>query len=75
MSTLLETIQLDSAPNPTVSIIWMHGLGADGNDFVPLVKELDLRGCPAITESHRLHHLDARPGRRRQRLRAPGERT
>ena len=48
MSTLLETIQLDSAPNPTVSIIWMHGLGADGNDFVPLVKELDLRGCPAI---------------------------
>ena len=48
MSTLLETIQLDSAPNPTVSIIWMHGLGADGNDFVPLVKELDLRGGPAI---------------------------
>ena len=48
MSTLLETIELDSAPNPTVSIIWMHGLGADGNDFVPLVKERDLRGCPAI---------------------------
>ncbi|NBV17191.1 alpha/beta hydrolase [Janthinobacterium sp.] len=48
MSTLLETIELDSAPNPTVSIIWMHGLGADGNDFVPLVKELDLHGCPAI---------------------------
>ena len=48
MSTLLETIELDSAPNPTVSIIWMHGLGADGNDFVPLVKELDLRGGPAI---------------------------
>ncbi|MEG1052363.1 MAG: alpha/beta hydrolase [Janthinobacterium sp.] len=48
MSTLLETIELDSAPNPTVSIIWLHGLGADGNDFVPLVKELDLRDCPAI---------------------------
>ncbi|WP_300751233.1 alpha/beta hydrolase [Janthinobacterium sp.] len=48
MSTLLETIELDSAANPTVSIIWMHGLGADGNDFVPLVKELDLRGCPGI---------------------------
>ncbi|MGK5002551.1 alpha/beta hydrolase [Janthinobacterium sp. LB2P70] len=48
MSNLLETIELDSAPNPTVSIIWMHGLGADGNDFVPLVKELDLRGYPAI---------------------------
>ena len=48
MSTLLETIELDSAPNPSVSIIWMHGLGADGNDFVPLIKELDLRGCPGI---------------------------
>ena len=48
MSTLLETIELDSAPDTTVSIIWMHGLGADNNDFVPLVKELDLRGCPAI---------------------------
>ena len=48
MSILLETIELDSAPDTTVSIIWMHGLGADGNDFVPLVKELDLRGCPAI---------------------------
>ena len=48
MSTLLETIELDSAPDTTVSIIWMHGLGADNTDFVPLVKELDLRGCPAI---------------------------
>lgn len=44
----LEFIQLDTAPNPTVSIIWMHGLGADGSDFVPIVGELDLTGCPAI---------------------------
>ncbi|MGV7209391.1 alpha/beta hydrolase [Oxalobacteraceae bacterium A2-2] len=48
MSTLLETIEIESAPNPTVSIIWMHGLGADANDFVPIVKELDLRGLPGI---------------------------
>ena len=48
MSNLLESIQIDSAPNPTAAIIWMHGLGADGNDFVPLVKELDLRGLPPI---------------------------
>ncbi len=48
MTQLLDTIEIDSAPNPTVAIIWMHGLGADGNDFVPLVKELDLRGLPAI---------------------------
>jgi phospholipase/carboxylesterase len=48
MSQLLETIEIDSAPKPTVAIIWMHGLGADANDFVPLVKELDLAGLPAI---------------------------
>ena len=38
----LETIQIETGPNPTVSVIWMHGLGADGNDFVPIVNELDL---------------------------------
>ena len=48
MSKLLETIDIDTAPNPTVAIIWMHGLGADGNDFVPLARELDLRGLPPI---------------------------
>lgn len=48
MSNLLETIQIESAPNPTVAVIWMHGLGADGNDFVPIVRELDLKGCPPI---------------------------
>ena len=47
-STLLDTIELESAPNPTAAVIWMHGLGADGNDFVPIVKELNLDGCPAI---------------------------
>lgn len=47
-NSLLETIQLETAPDPTVSIIWMHGLGADGSDFVPIVRELDLTGCPAI---------------------------
>lgn len=44
----LETIQIETAPNPAVSVIWLHGLGADGNDFVPIVRELDLEGCPAI---------------------------
>jgi phospholipase/carboxylesterase len=48
MTTLLDAIQLETAPNPTVSVIWLHGLGADGSDFVPIVRELDLRGCPPI---------------------------
>lgn len=47
-NSLLESIQIETAPNPTAAIIWMHGLGADGNDFVPIVRELDLRGCPPI---------------------------
>jgi len=44
----LSAIKLETASNPTVSVIWMHGLGADGNDFVPIIKELDLRQCPPI---------------------------
>jgi phospholipase/carboxylesterase len=48
MRTVLENIEIESAPNPTISIIWMHGLGADGNDFVPLARELDLSACPPI---------------------------
>jgi phospholipase/carboxylesterase len=45
---MLDAIQIETAPNPTVSVIWLHGLGADGSDFVPIVQELDLTGCPGI---------------------------
>jgi phospholipase/carboxylesterase len=38
----LEVIEVETAPNPTASIIILHGLGADGNDFVPFATELDL---------------------------------
>jgi phospholipase/carboxylesterase len=48
MSELLEHVQIDTADNPQVSVIWLHGLGADGNDFVPIVRELDLSGLPGI---------------------------
>jgi phospholipase/carboxylesterase len=48
MTALLETIELETAPNPTAAVIWMHGLGADGNDFVPIVNEIDLSGAPGI---------------------------
>jgi len=45
MSTeLLPTVEIETAPNPTHSVVWMHGLGADGNDFVPIVEELGLDG-------------------------------
>jgi phospholipase/carboxylesterase len=45
---LLETIDIETGKNPTASIIWMHGLGADGNDFVPIVGELGLDSAPAV---------------------------
>ena len=38
----LETIQIETGDPPTASIIVLHGLGADGNDFVPFAEELDL---------------------------------
>jgi phospholipase/carboxylesterase len=48
MATLLPRIELESAPNPRAAVIWLHGLGADGNDFASIVPELDLRACPPI---------------------------
>ena len=41
----LETVTVETGPNPTFSIIWMHGLGADGHDFEPLVPELVDAAC------------------------------
>jgi phospholipase/carboxylesterase len=48
MTNLLPRIEIESAPNPTAAVIWLHGLGADGNDFAGLVPELDLSRCPGI---------------------------
>jgi phospholipase/carboxylesterase len=48
MSDFLECIEIETAPQPTATVIWLHGLGADGNDFAPIVPELRLAGAPAI---------------------------
>ena len=45
---LLEPIEIETGRNPSASVIWMHGLGADGNDFVPIVRELDLSGVAPV---------------------------
>jgi phospholipase/carboxylesterase len=42
VADLLETIEIETATTPATSIVWMHGLGADGNDFVDIVPELRL---------------------------------
>jgi len=41
----LEAIEIETGPAPTASIIVLHGLGADGNDFVPFADEIDLRSA------------------------------
>ena len=48
MSNLLPCIEIETAPNPQASVIWLHGLGADGNDFASIVPQLDLTGCLPI---------------------------
>jgi len=40
----LETIEIETGPKPGAAVIWLHGLGADGHDFEPIVPEL---GMPA----------------------------
>lgn len=37
---MLETVQIQNNPHPQYSIIWMHGLGADGHDFAPIAEQL-----------------------------------
>lgn len=44
----ITLIEVDSAANPSVAVIWMHGLGADGSDFEPIVPELGLAETPAV---------------------------
>ncbi len=43
---LLECVELATAGDPQAAVIWLHGLGADGWDFVPVVKELEACGAP-----------------------------
>ena len=42
MAELLHTIERETGPNPTATLIVLHGLGADGHDFVPFMREVDL---------------------------------
>jgi phospholipase/carboxylesterase len=42
LSSRLETVEITTGDLPTASVIWLHGLGADGHDFEPVVPELKL---------------------------------
>lgn len=43
---LLEAVEIETAPSPRRAVLWMHGLGADGHDFVDIVPALGLRETP-----------------------------
>ena len=45
---MLDAIELETGPRPAASVIWMHGLGADGHDFEPIVAELELPATLAL---------------------------
>ena len=45
---LLDTVEHETGPNPQWSVLWLHGLGADGHDFAPIVPELVRRDWPAL---------------------------
>ena len=38
----MDAIHIETGPNPDAAVIWLHGLGADGHDFEPIVPELEL---------------------------------
>lgn len=43
-----DTVEIEMGPRPARSVIWLHGLGADGHDFEPIVPELGLGQAPAV---------------------------
>ncbi|MEG3184301.1 alpha/beta hydrolase [Novilysobacter erysipheiresistens] len=47
-ASLLQTVELETGPTPAWTVLWLHGLGADGNDFAPIVPELVRRDWPAL---------------------------
>ncbi len=55
---LLSTIEITTGTHPSHTVLWMHGLGADGNDFVPVVQMLDL---PAIPIRFSFPHAPVQP--------------
>jgi phospholipase/carboxylesterase len=44
----MDVIEAESGDNPGATILILHGLGADGNDFVPIAQELDLQGVGPV---------------------------
>jgi phospholipase/carboxylesterase len=48
MSVSPDAVEIETGPEPTGTVIWLHGLGADGHDFEPIVPELMSPGQAAL---------------------------
>lgn len=45
---VLDALETETGPSPEWSVLWLHGLGADGHDFAPIVPELVRPDWPAL---------------------------
>ncbi len=45
---VLDALEIETGPSPEWSVLWLHGLGADGHDFAPIVPELVRPDWPAL---------------------------
>ena len=48
MLQVTDAIEIEHGKTPQYAVIWLHGLGADGSDFVPVVPALGLAAEPGI---------------------------
>ena len=48
MAQALDAIEIETGSNPAAAVIWLHGLGADGHDFEPIVPELRLPASASL---------------------------
>jgi phospholipase/carboxylesterase len=63
MTALPECVEVVTGLEPTAAVIWLHGLGADGYDFVPVVKELEVNSLAGLSGGVRFvfPHAPMRP--------------
>jgi phospholipase/carboxylesterase len=59
MTEILPAVKIETGAAPTASVIWLHGLGADGHDFEPIVPELHLP--PGLSLRFIFPHAPVRP--------------
>ena len=48
----MDAVEIETGPEPRAAVIWLHGLGADGHDFEPIVPELELEQAVRFVFPH-----------------------